>query len=82
VAQVAIAWVLVKPWVTSVIIGAKTAEQLADNLAAASLTLTPHEIAALDAVSELPSEYPGWMLALQGGYRAKPPERGPGTADA
>ena len=81
VAQIAIAWVLAKPWVTSVIIGAKTPEQLADNLAAASVTLTPDEVATLDAVSELPREYPGWMLALQGGYRAKPPERGPGTGN-
>jgi len=65
-----------------VIIGAKTPEQLADNLAAASLSLSAEELAALDAVSELPREYPGWMLALQGGYRAKPPERGPGTGNA
>lgn len=79
VAQVAIAWVLAKPWVTSVIIGARTPEQLTDNLAAADLDLTAEEVAALDAVSELPREYPGWMIALQGGYRAKPPERGPGS---
>lgn len=82
VAQVAIAWVLAKRWVSSVIIGAKTPAQLADNLAAAQLLLSTEEVAALDAASELPREYPGWMLALQGGYRAQPPERGPGSDKA
>ena len=81
-ASVAIAWVLAKPWVTSVIIGAKTPEQLADNLAAASLALTSAEVAALDAVSELPLEYPGSTLALQGGHRPKPPAPAPGTGKA
>ena len=47
----------------SVIIGAKTIEQLDDNLAAADLTLSGEEIAALDKVSALKPEYPGWMLA-------------------
>ena len=47
----------------SVIIGAKTVEQLDDNLAAAELTLTPDEIAKLDEASALKPEYPGWMLA-------------------
>jgi aryl-alcohol dehydrogenase-like predicted oxidoreductase len=73
VARVALAWVLAKPFVTSVIIGAKTVEQLEDNLAAADLTLTPEEIAALDAVSALPGEYPGWMLERQGGGRVPKP---------
>jgi len=82
VAQVAIAWVLAKRWVSSAIIGAKTPAQLADNLAAAQLSLSTEELAALDAASELPREYPGWMLALQSGYRAQPPERGPGSDNA
>ena len=69
VARVALAWVLAKPFVTSVIIGAKTQEQLDDNLAAAQLELTAEEIKALDAVSDLPPEYPGWMFARQGGNR-------------
>jgi aryl-alcohol dehydrogenase-like predicted oxidoreductase len=73
VARVALAWVLAKPFVTSVIIGAKTVEQLEDNLAAADLTLTPEEIAALDAVSALPGEYPGWMRERQGGGRVPKP---------
>jgi aryl-alcohol dehydrogenase-like predicted oxidoreductase len=65
VARVALAWLLGRKGVMSVIIGAKTVEQLDDNLAAAELTLTPEETAALDAVSALKPEYPGWMLARQ-----------------
>ncbi|MGD0144621.1 MAG: aldo/keto reductase [Rhizomicrobium sp.] len=69
VARVALAWILAKPFVTTVIIGAKTPEQLDDNLEAANLTLSPEEIAKLDEVSALPGEYPGWMLARQGSER-------------
>ncbi len=69
VARVALAWLLAKPAVMSVIIGAKTVEQLDDNLAAADLTLTTDEISRLDAASALPAEYPGWMFAMQGGAR-------------
>ena len=50
-AQVALAWTLTKPAVTSLIVGARTEEQLADNLAAANLELSADEIARLDAVS-------------------------------
>ena len=73
VARVALAWLLAKPAVMSIIIGAKTLEQLDDNLAAADLTLTPEEIARLDEVSELPAEYPGWMFARQGASRTPRP---------
>lgn len=69
VARVALAYVLAKPFVTTVIIGAKTMEQLDDNLASATLTLSAEEITALDKVSALPPEYPGWMLARQGAER-------------
>jgi len=65
VARVALAYLLHKPFVTSVIIGAKTAEQLWDNLAASELRLSPEELAALEAVSALPPEYPGWMVEFQ-----------------
>ncbi len=75
IAQVALAWLLAKSCVSSVIIGAKTMPQLRDNLAATRLQLTAEDLKALDEVSELPAEYPGWMLALQGQYRAKPPLR-------
>jgi aryl-alcohol dehydrogenase-like predicted oxidoreductase len=73
VARVALAWILHKPSVMSIIIGAKTLEQLEDNLAAVDLALTPEEMARLDEVSELPSEYPGWMFARQGGNRRPKP---------
>ncbi len=73
VARVALAWLLSKSHVMSVIIGAKTTEQLEDNLAAVDLTLTPEEIARLDDLSALPSEYPGWMLDRQGGARRPKP---------
>ena len=69
VAQIALAWLLHQPAVSSVIIGAKRAEQLADNLAATSIALNDDELARLDAVSALPREYPGWMLERQGEYR-------------
>jgi aryl-alcohol dehydrogenase-like predicted oxidoreductase len=69
VAQIALAWLLHQRAVTSVIIGAKRTEQLTDNLAAVEVTLSADDLAALDAVSKLPPEYPGWMLSFQGGNR-------------
>jgi len=69
VARIALAWLLTRPFVTSVIIGAKTREQLADNLAASDVALAPEHIAELDAASTLPSEYPGWMVEWQGRNR-------------
>ena len=65
VARVALAWLLTRPLVTSVIIGAKTRPQLDDNIGATGVHLAPEQVAALDEVSALPSEYPGWMLARQ-----------------
>lgn len=73
VAQVALAWLLSRSQVSTVIIGAKTPEQLRDNLGASRLELSADELSALDMVSELPPEYPGWMLATQAQYRAKQP---------
>lgn len=69
VAQVALAWLLARPQVTSVIVGAKKPEQLADNLAAIDLVLTAEQLATLDAASALTPEYPGWMFERQGAYR-------------
>ena len=66
VARVALAWLLHQPHVTSVIIGAKTREQLVDNIAATELKLTTQELETLNQVSALPPEYPGWMLDFQG----------------
>jgi aryl-alcohol dehydrogenase-like predicted oxidoreductase len=73
VARVALAWLLAKPHVSSVIIGAKTSEQLIDNIAATELHLSPDEIASLDKVSVLPSEYPGWMVERQAALRFPKP---------
>ncbi|KNC91575.1 aldo/keto reductase [Trabulsiella odontotermitis] len=69
VAQIALAWLLHQPVVSSVIIGAKRANQLQDNLAATDIRFTEDELQQLNAVSELPREYPGWMLERQGEYR-------------
>jgi aryl-alcohol dehydrogenase-like predicted oxidoreductase len=65
VARVALAWMLAKPHVTSIIIGAKDEKQLADNLAATELKLTAEQLGALDEASALPQEYPGWMVSWQ-----------------
>lgn len=66
VAQVALAWLLHRKAVTSVIVGAKRLDQLEDNIAATELSLTGDELDTLDAVSALPAEYPGWMFERQG----------------
>ena len=74
-ARIAIAWLLTKPVVTSVIIGAKRLDQLQDNLAAADLTLTQDELQQLDEVSDLALEYPGWVLPFQAADRLGPADR-------
>lgn len=68
-ARVAIAWLLKKAAVTSVIIGAKSSEQLLDNIAATELNLTHEDMTQLNNISELPKEYPGWMLERQSSGR-------------
>lgn len=70
VAQIALAWLLHQDVVTSVIIGARRPDQLADNLAAVDVSLSADELATLNSVSALPDEYPGWMLERQGEYRS------------
>jgi aryl-alcohol dehydrogenase-like predicted oxidoreductase len=69
VAQVALAWLLAQPHVTSVIIGAKNQEQLLDNIAATDLDLSPEQIEAISNASALPNEYPQWMLTRQSADR-------------
>jgi len=69
IAQIALAWLLHQEVVTTVIVGAKRIEQLDDNIAATNVKLNDDELAALDEVSQLASEYPGWMLARTGEYR-------------
>ncbi len=73
VAQIALAWLLYQPSVTSVIIGAKKAGQLKDNLAAVDVKLEAADLETLDKVSALAPEYPGWMFGFQGS------DRKPGT---
>jgi aryl-alcohol dehydrogenase-like predicted oxidoreductase len=62
-AQVALAYTLGKPGVTSLVVGARTEEQLVDNLAAADLGLAADERARLDAISAPPLLYPYWHQA-------------------
>lgn len=71
-ARIALAWLLHKPVVTSVIIGAKRPDQLKDNLASIDTRLTDAEMEQLDDVSALPEEYPGWMLLFQNAARLGP----------
>jgi len=66
VARIALAWLLHQKVVSSVIIGAKRLDQLDDNIAATEIDLTGEELDALDTVSALPREYPGWMFETQG----------------
>ncbi len=73
VAQIALAWLLAKPFVTTVIIGAKSMDQLRDNVASTRVRLDHAELKHLDELSALPPEYPGWMVAYQGQARLKPP---------
>jgi aryl-alcohol dehydrogenase-like predicted oxidoreductase len=70
VAQVALAWLLKQPVVSTVIIGAKRPDQLADNLAAVDVDLTADDLDKLDKASRLAPEYPGWMIERQSDYRA------------
>ncbi|WP_118134442.1 aldo/keto reductase [Oceanicella sp. SM1341] len=61
-AQVAIAWLLAQPVVSTVLIGAKRVGQLHDNLEATRIRLDREDMLRLDAASALPREYPGWLL--------------------
>ena len=71
VAQVALAWLLHQPQVTSVIVGAKRPDQLADNIASTKVSLGADDLKLLGEASALPAEYPGWMLERQGETRRK-----------
>jgi aryl-alcohol dehydrogenase-like predicted oxidoreductase len=74
-ARIALAWLLTRPFVTSIVVGAKRLDQLQDNIAAGDVHLTEDEIRRLDEVSKLPPEYPGWMLEVQGADRLGAPEK-------
>lgn len=64
-ARVALAWMLTKPGVTSIIIGAKKIDQLTDNIESTRLILTAEELGELEAISALTVEYPVWMVNRQ-----------------
>ena len=65
VAQAALNWLLAKPGVTSVILGARTLEQLEDLLGTLAWSMSPEEVARLDTMSAPPRQYPQWMVAFQ-----------------
>jgi aryl-alcohol dehydrogenase-like predicted oxidoreductase len=71
-AQVALAYLAQKPGVTSLVVGARTPEQLRDSLAAADLELTADEVGALDDVSGEPLRYPFWHQAKTSADRLGP----------
>jgi aryl-alcohol dehydrogenase-like predicted oxidoreductase len=69
VAQVGLAWVRQKPFITSTIIGATTMEQLNDNLESLRLNLSPEEMARLDGLSAEKTQYPYWMISRNNATR-------------
>src|SRR5215217_4992557 len=74
-AQVALAWVIGRPGVCSAVVGARTEEQLADNLGAATLELSAEERARLDELSAPPLIYPHWHQAKTSADRLGPADR-------
>lgn len=72
VARIALAWLLHQSHVTSVIVGAKTINQLDDSIGSIEVSLSPDELAELDAVSKLRPEYPAWMQRTRD-VPARPP---------
>jgi aryl-alcohol dehydrogenase-like predicted oxidoreductase len=69
IAQIALAWVRQQPGITSTIIGAKTLEQLHDNIKSTEIQLTVEDLEKIDKASPLPMQYPGWMVERQSAYR-------------
>ena len=74
-APVALAWLLARPGITSLVVGARTEEQLAQNLTAATLELAPAEHDALERVSRQPLPYPYWHQRAEAADRLGPAER-------
>jgi len=68
-AQIALAWVRLQKGITSTIIGAKTVDQLKDNIKSVDIQLSADELKRIDEVSALPKEYPGWMVERQSADR-------------
>jgi aryl-alcohol dehydrogenase-like predicted oxidoreductase len=74
-AQVTLAWLLQRPGISSVIVGARNEEQLSDNLAAAALELTEDEHRRIDEVSAPPLPYPLWHQAASAADRLSAADR-------
>lgn len=75
VAAIALAWLLHQPVVSTVIVGARRSDQLAQNMAASEIELASEELAALEAIGAIEPEYPGWAIASQNarhGFRVSP----------
>lgn len=70
-AQVSLAWLLTRDVVSSILVGASTLDQLRDNLGATGLILAPEEVARLDAITEPPPIYPGWIRRAMAERRVK-----------
>jgi len=68
-AQIALAWLLAKPAVTSVIVGIKRPDQLAANLSALDLVLKKEDFDQLDEASRIPASYPGWIQSYNAAGR-------------
>ncbi|MBB4099337.1 aldo/keto reductase [Sphingomonas kyeonggiensis] len=81
VAQIALAWLLHQPHVTSVIVGAKRIAQLDDNVGATEVRLSADEIARLNDVSEITKEYPAWMQRVREVAPKPPLSAVPATSD-
>lgn len=64
VAQVALAWQLHQPFVTSIIVGARKLSQLEENIKSTHLVLSARDLNEIDAVSRMPAEYPAWMQQM------------------
>jgi len=75
VAQIALAWILSNKAVSTIIVGARKLEQLQDNISATQLVLDSDDLSLLNSVSELPVEYPNWMITMQSQYRANAPTK-------
>ncbi len=74
-AQVALAWLLTRPAVSSLVVGGRTAAQFADNIAAVDLTLTPEDLTRLNDVSRPPLIYPYWHQGQFAAPRFSPADR-------
>ena len=73
VSQIALNWLMQKPTISSVIVGARTEEQLKQNLGAFGWSLTKEQIAALDKASAVPVAYPYWHQRQAAPDRIPPP---------